>query len=83
MFVLLSARVYTGRVSDALAVDVECYAGSRGEEAPRRFKLGDRLAEVEAVVARWQTPEFRFKDFQRSAGWIRSRSEDVPNDRAA
>ena len=40
-----------------LAVHIDCYAGSRGEETPRRFRLGDRLVEIEVVVERWQTPD--------------------------
>ena len=54
-----TASTYTGTVSDALAVAVDCYAGSRGEETPRRFRLGDQLIEIEAVVERWRTPDHR------------------------
>ena len=52
-----AASTYTWRVNDALMVDVDCYAGSRGEETPRRLRIGDGL--VEAVVDRWQTPDHR------------------------
>ena len=41
-------------------VKVECYAGMRAEEEPRRFYLNHRKVEVEAIVKRWQTPESRF-----------------------
>jgi hypothetical protein len=39
---------------------VECYAGWRGEETPRRFFLGERRIEVVEVVDRWLAPEHRY-----------------------
>ena len=39
-----------------LTVRVECYAGHRGEETPRRFFLGDRQFDVVEVLRRWVTP---------------------------
>ncbi len=39
---------------------VDCYAGYRGEETPRRFVLGDRLVEVTAVLDRWLAPDHRY-----------------------
>lgn len=38
---------------------VECYAGSRGDETPRRFFVGDREVEVVAVEGRWREPRWR------------------------
>ncbi len=52
--------MYTRRVRDALAVAVDCSAGSRGEETPRRFTRGDQLVEIHAVVAQWRTPDHRY-----------------------
>ncbi len=52
--------MYTRRVSDALAVAVDCYAGHRGDETPRRFTRGDQLVEILAVVDRWCTPGHRY-----------------------
>ncbi len=52
--------MYTRRVSDALAVAVDCYSGARGDETPRRFTRGDRLVEILAVVAQWRTPDHRY-----------------------
>ncbi len=54
------ASKYTRRVSDALAVAVDCYAGSRGDETPRRFTRGDQFVEILAVVAQWRTPDHRY-----------------------
>jgi hypothetical protein len=39
---------------------VECYAGYRGEETPRRFYLGPRCIEVASVVERWLAPDHRY-----------------------
>ena len=50
---------YTRRVSDALAVAVDCYAGFRGDETPRRVTRGDQLVEILAIVAQWRTPDHR------------------------
>lgn len=43
-----------------MALRVECYAGYRGEETPRRFWLGDRKVEVTAVLDRWVAPDHRY-----------------------
>ena len=39
---------------------VECYAGYRGEETPRRFYLGQRCVEVVDVLDRWLDPAYRY-----------------------
>ena len=43
-----------------LAIAVDCYAGHRGDETPRRFTRGDQLVEIRAVVAQWRTPDHRY-----------------------
>ena len=48
-------------MSDHLAaIAVDCYAGHRGDETPRRFTRGDQLVEIIAVVAQWRTPDHRY-----------------------
>ncbi len=43
------------------AIRVECYAGYRGEETPRRFSVGGRgVVEVVEVVDAWLAPEHRY-----------------------
>jgi len=37
-------------------VKVECYAGYRGEESPRRFTVAGRQVEIVTIEARWQEP---------------------------
>ena len=41
-------------------VRVECYAGYRGEETPRRFLFAGDWLEVETVVDRWRDPDHRY-----------------------
>ncbi len=43
-----------------MRIRVECYAGYRSEETPRRFWIGDRLVEVEEVCDRWLAPDHRY-----------------------
>jgi hypothetical protein len=45
---------------DPLELRVECYAGYRGEETPRRFYIGRRGIEILEVVDRWLAPEYRY-----------------------
>lgn len=42
------------------SIRVECYAGHRGEETPRRFYLGDQVVDVLEVLDRWLSPEHRY-----------------------
>ncbi len=41
-------------------IRVECYAGYRGEETPRRFHLGEKAEDVVEVLDRWLSPEYRY-----------------------
>jgi hypothetical protein len=43
-----------------LTIRVECYAGQRGDETPRRFWMGERAVEVAEVVDRWLAPDHRY-----------------------
>jgi hypothetical protein len=43
-----------------LATHVECYAGHRGEETPRRFRMGDRKIEIAELLDRWLAPDHRY-----------------------
>jgi len=46
--------------SGSFRVRVECYAGYRGEETPRRFEIGAHRVEVVDVVDRWLDPTHRY-----------------------
>ncbi|MBA2690080.1 MAG: hypothetical protein H0U63_04690 [Burkholderiales bacterium] len=43
-----------------MELEVECYAGYRGEREPRAFFLGERRVTVEEVIDRWLSPERRY-----------------------
>lgn len=43
-----------------IRVRVECYAGHRGEETPRRIYFGEREIEVSEVVDQWLAPDHRY-----------------------
>jgi hypothetical protein len=47
-------------VTGTLHVAVESYAGHRGEETPRRFRIGDRWIGVAEVLDRWLAPDHRY-----------------------
>ncbi|GAB4283117.1 MAG: hypothetical protein Kow0092_38040 [Deferrisomatales bacterium] len=51
-----------------MRVRVQCYAGYRGEETPRRFALGDRPVEVASVLDRWFGPDHRYFKVRGSDG---------------
>lgn len=41
-------------------VTVECYAGHRGEQTPRRFSFDDHVIEVTEVLDAWLAPNHRY-----------------------
>lgn len=43
-----------------IPVRVECYAGYRGEETPRRMTLGNSSFEVADILDRWLAPDHRY-----------------------
>lgn len=46
--------------NDPFRLQVECYAGYRGEETPRRFRIGARLVQVAEVLDCWLSPDHRY-----------------------
>ena len=58
-------------------VDVECYAGYRGEEAPRRFGFDGAKIEIIEVVDRWLAPEHRYFKVRDGAGDLYILRHDV------
>ena len=43
-----------------MQIQVECYAGYRGEETPRGFWLGAKRIEVRDIQDRWIAPDHRY-----------------------
>lgn len=46
--------------SNLLQIRVECYAGYRGEQAPRTLILGGRRLDVAEILDQWLAPEHRY-----------------------
>ena len=40
-----------------MKIRVQCYAGCRGDEMPRRLFFGERSIEVIAMIDRWFGPD--------------------------
>ncbi len=49
------------------SIEVECYAGYKADETPRRFRLEDQWLEVSEVLDRWYqgagNPEWPMADY--------------------
>ena len=45
-------------------IKVECYAGYRGEETPRRFRIGGHDHNVAEIIDRWLAPDHRYFKFK-------------------
>ncbi len=41
-------------------IKVECYAGYKGDQYPRRFTLGDRVLEVKGIEDQWYSPSAQY-----------------------
>jgi hypothetical protein len=41
-------------------IKVDCHAGQRGEETPRRLHLGARVVQVVRVIDQWLAPDHRY-----------------------
>jgi hypothetical protein len=66
----------------SFAVRVECHAGHRGEETPRRFSLGgDRSIEVIEMVDAWLAPDHRYFKLRGDDGASYILRNDVPSGR--
>lgn len=47
-------------MTEPLAIEVECYAGYRGEETPRRVLFGEQRIDVAEVLDQWLAPTYRY-----------------------
>ena len=43
-----------------MRIQVDCYAGYRGEETPRRIRMATYKIEVKEVLDRWLAPDHRY-----------------------
>lgn len=51
-------------------IQVECYAGYRAEESPRRFFIGHRKIEVSEIIDRWLDPNHSYFKLRGDDGGI-------------
>lgn len=43
-----------------LQIEVDCYAGYRGEQTPRALRIGENTVAVVEVVDQWLAPDHRY-----------------------
>jgi hypothetical protein len=60
-----------------VSLRVECYAGYRGEQEPRRFIVDGRRIEVAEILGRWLTPEHRRFVVRGDDGHVYALRQDV------
>ena len=57
---------------ELIPIQVECYAGFKADESPRRFSRGEERIEVEEILDRWYqgagNPEWPIADYFKVAG---------------
>lgn len=51
-------------------IRVECYAGHRAEESPRRFFIGQREINVTEIIDRWLDPAYGYFKLRGDDGGI-------------
>ena len=62
-------------------VRVECRAGHRGEQTPKRFYLDDRAIEAREVLDAWLAPDHRYFKLSDREGGIYILRHDAVDDR--
>ena len=51
-------------------IKVDCYAGYKGEQYPRRFTLGELILEVSEIEDQWYSPSSQYFRVRASDGNI-------------
>ena len=59
---------------------MECYAGHRADEEPRRFFIGEREIKVNAIIDRWLDPAHRYFKIHGDDNGIYILRHDTGND---
>jgi len=59
---------------------MECYAGHRADEEPRRFFIGEREIKVNAIIDRWLDPAHRYFKIRGDDNGIYILRHDTGND---
>ncbi len=58
------------QTAKTLELRVECYAGQRAEESPRRFFIGQRQIGVSEIIDRWLDPKHSYFKLRGDDGGI-------------
>ncbi|MEE8278033.1 MAG: hypothetical protein V3R89_04865 [Thermoanaerobaculia bacterium] len=66
---------------EPLTVRVQCYAGHRGEQTPRRFSMGERTVEIREVLDAWLSPDHRYFKLRAEDGGVYILRHDLVRDR--
>lgn len=61
-----------------MKIKVECYAGHRGDETPRRLMFDDRSIEVIEIMDRWLGPDHRYFKLKGSDEAVYIIRQDIP-----
>ena len=64
-----------------MTLEVECYAGYRGEETPRRFHIQSRCFVIEELLDCWLGPEHRYFKVIADDDGVYLLRHDTTNDR--
>jgi hypothetical protein len=59
-----------GSETPGRSIRVECYAGQRADETPRRFFIGQRAIAVSEIVDRWLEPSHSYFKLRGDDGGI-------------
>lgn len=60
-----------------MRVEVDCYAGYRGEETPRAIRFRGRTVAAVAVIDRWLAPDHRYFKIRGDDGGLYIIRHDV------
>jgi hypothetical protein len=63
-----------------LAIEVECYAGYRGEQTPRAISVASQRIEIAEVLDQWLAPNHRYFKLRGVDGHIYLVRHDVAGD---
>lgn len=63
-----------------LRLRVECYAGHRADEEPRRFFIGERKVGITEIIDRWLDPDHRYFKVRGEDGGVYLLRHDTARD---
>jgi hypothetical protein len=66
--------------NESTAIRVECYAGYRADENPRRFFIGKREVNVTEIIDRWLEPTYGYFKVRGEDGGIYILRHDLNNE---